>query len=259
MKRVVLASFLIGSGMLAGLSGAAQGEASGTPLAQSSVALDRMPEGLEIRFALSALPPHLRDAATVYVLDPAVGYVPARSGSNGFSCLVERTEWARAEFRNDIYTALCYDREGSRNHLRVYMDAAAMRAKGMSPQAVKEEISTRFANRTYVAPSRMGLSYMLAPLMRSYPNPDLKDNRVTTMSMPHHMIYAPNLTDADIGGAPPPSPYPFIFEQGPQGYMILLLGESEKARVLSDSKELLADLCAYRKVLCLSASRSPST
>lgn len=32
-----------------------------------------MPQSLEVRFALSALPPHLRDGATAYVLDPAAG------------------------------------------------------------------------------------------------------------------------------------------------------------------------------------------
>jgi hypothetical protein len=214
-------------------------------------ALEKIPRDLEVRFALSALPPHLRDAATVYTLDPNTGYVLDRKGSNGLSCIVERTEWARAEFRNDIYTALCYDEEGSKNHLCVYMDTAAMRAKGMMAEAVKKEIAQRFTKKAYAAPKRMGLSYMLAPLMRTYPNPDLHDNTLMTMSMPHHMIYAPNLTDKDIGGAPPPSPYPFIFEQGPQGYMILLLGEMEKAKVLEDSKGLLADLCSYQKVLCL--------
>ena len=67
-----------------------------------------------------------------------------------------------------------------------------------------------------------GLSYMLAPLMRTYLNPAVSDKTVTTMSMPLFMIYAPNLKDRDIGGAKLPSPYPFIFEQGPQGYMNLL-------------------------------------
>ena len=32
--------------------------------------LEKMPEALEIRFASSAAPPHLRDNATVYILDP---------------------------------------------------------------------------------------------------------------------------------------------------------------------------------------------
>lgn len=54
------------------------------------------------------------------------------------------------------------------------------------------------------------------------------------------MIYAPNLTDKDIGSMMPPSPYPFIFEPGPLGYMIIMLGKHEQAQILQDSKGLLA-------------------
>lgn len=36
--------------------------------------LERMPEALERNLALSAAPPHLRAAATTYLLDPAKGY-----------------------------------------------------------------------------------------------------------------------------------------------------------------------------------------
>ena len=49
--------------------------------------LDRMPESLETRHVLSAIPPHLRDAATVYLLDPDKGYYVSRKGTNGISCL----------------------------------------------------------------------------------------------------------------------------------------------------------------------------
>jgi hypothetical protein len=38
--------------------------------AVTQVELERMPDSLEKRFALSALPPHLRDGATTYALDP---------------------------------------------------------------------------------------------------------------------------------------------------------------------------------------------
>jgi hypothetical protein len=62
-----------------------------------------MPDALEIRFALSALPPALRDDATVYVLDPAQGYRVARKGASGVECLVERTPWEMGELRDDVY------------------------------------------------------------------------------------------------------------------------------------------------------------
>ncbi len=65
--------------------------------------LEPMPRSLEVRFALSALPPSLRDGATVYVLDPTKGYVKARTGKNGQHCFVSRTEWKFADYRSDIY------------------------------------------------------------------------------------------------------------------------------------------------------------
>ncbi len=74
-----------------------------------------MPADLERDFALSALPPHLRDSATVYLLDPDKGYYIARQGTNGFSTFVNRTEWEWAEFVQDTYAAISYDAEGSKN------------------------------------------------------------------------------------------------------------------------------------------------
>ena len=51
-----------------------------------------LPRDLEIQLALSSLPPHLRENATVYVLNPDKGFEVARAGTNGFSALVARTE-----------------------------------------------------------------------------------------------------------------------------------------------------------------------
>src|SRR5215831_2964205 len=49
------------------------GRAGATGLTNASP-LDKMPRDLEVRYALSALPPHLRADATTYVLDPDKGY-----------------------------------------------------------------------------------------------------------------------------------------------------------------------------------------
>lgn len=215
--------------------------------------LEAMPRALETDFALSALPPHLRNDATVFRLDPTKGYVLERKGTNGFACLVERTEWARADFRNDIYTPLCYDAEGAARHLRVYMDTAELRAQGRTAELVRREIERRYQQKAdaYTAPTRPGLSYMVAPMMRTYPSPNSSDKHVMTMSLPHLMFYAPNASAADIGETPPPSPYPFILEPGPHGYMIVLLGEAERARIVADNADLLKRLCDYRAFLCL--------
>src|SRR5688500_8186521 len=84
--------------------------------------LDKWPADLETEFALSALPPHLRSEATVYLLDPAKGYYIARQGTNGFTCFVSRTEWEWADFRKDHAAPISYDAEGSRTILKVFLD-----------------------------------------------------------------------------------------------------------------------------------------
>jgi hypothetical protein len=229
-------------------------QSSGDAIASVRAPLQKMPPSLEARLALSALPPMLRDKAAVYVLDPARGYVLERAGSNGQSCFVGRTEWKFADYRDDIYDPICYDALGARNQMRVWFDVAELRAKGVKPEAMKNEIEARFRAGVYKAPDRPGLSYMTAPLMRSYMSLDPKDkDSVTTMSMPHVMYYAPGITPADVGGmpCPPCAPYPFVFEPGPHGYVIQRLGDSESAKIVDDEADLVRDLCSYRSALCL--------
>jgi hypothetical protein len=103
---------------------------------------------------------------------------------------------------------------------------------------LKAEIEKRYENKTYRAPEKAGVSYMVAPVMRTLGPPDMK---MHTMSMPHLMFYAPNITNEDIGAVPDLSDhstllYPFIDKQGnaEQSYMIQLIGEAEKARILAD-------------------------
>jgi hypothetical protein len=225
--------------------------ASARPSGATDTTIERMPAQLETQFALSALPPAMRDHAAVYLLDPNKGYQLSRKGTSGVTCLVERTAWEQADFRNDIYVPLCYDAEGAKTFLKVIMDAATLRIQGMSPPALKAEIEKRYKNNTYKVPAKPGLSYMIAPVHRTWMVPDWK---VHTGSMPHLMFYAPHLTNDDIGAVPSASLlYPFTFKEGiaEQTYIIQLIGESEKASIMANEKTLLGDLCAYREVLCL--------
>jgi len=221
--------------------------------------LDKMPVGLETDYALSSLPPQLRPGATIYLLDPAKGYYIARKGSNGFICFVMRTAWEWAEFRNDIVTAISYDAEGARVIFPVYMDAAAMRATGkFTALQVRNIIIDRIKKGIYKAPARPGISYMLAPIMRTYPaKPD--EHNVMTMHMPHYMFYAPYLTNADIGNIPngqadgPMLVHPeslFLGEKkAPYGYIIVPAGETERAKIIADNKVLLKRLADYKPFL----------
>jgi hypothetical protein len=191
----------------------------------------------------------------VYLLDPKSGYRVARQGTNGLSCLVERTAWEMAEFRDDIYIPLCYDAAGFDGHFKAIIDAAALRAQGLDTAALKAEVEKRYRNKTYRAPQKPGLSYMIAPVMRTIGPPDLQ---VHTMAMPHLMFYAPFVTNQDIGAQPNLADraslaWPFIDRQGndEQTYMIQMIGDTEKAQILAREKPLVDALCAHRQVLCL--------
>jgi len=213
--------------------------------------IEHMPAPLETEFALSAIPAALRQHASVYLLDPGKGYQLSVRGSSGVTCLVERTAWERADFRHDIYVPLCYDAAGTKTFLKVIMDVATLRIQGMSPAALKSEIQNRYKNKTYGVPERTGVSYMVAPVQRTWMLPD---GEVHTGTMPHLMFYAPKLTNQHIGAATEAGvAYPFMFEEGiaEQSYIIQVMGEAETARIVADHQKLLGELCTYRDVLCL--------
>ena len=226
-----------------------------TSLCQETAAtkLEKMPPDLERDFALSALPPHLRKDATVYLLDPAKGYYIAKKGTNGFICYIERTAWEWGEFRNDVAAPISYDAEGARKIFTVTMDVAAMRASGKyTAKQVKDIVIDRIRKGIYKAPSRSGVSYMLAPLMRVYPGYP-PNNQVMTMSMPHYMFYAPYLNNSDIGGDTTNGPFVnnpdnavLGDRKGPYGFIILPAGKSEQAQIVKAGSDLLKRLAAYK-------------
>jgi hypothetical protein len=219
--------------------------------------LEKMPVKLETDFALSALPPYLQAKATVYLLDPNKGYYVARKGSNGFICFISRTEWEWGEFRQDIASAIAYDAEGARSIFPVYLDLAAMRASGKYTAAqIKTIMIDRIKKGQYKAPARQGVSFMLAPLMRSYNGPTSDYKKVINMHMPHYMFYAPYVANADIGNTPDAAnDGPFIANAGapifgeresPFGYIIVPAGKMEKEKIMKDSEDLLKRLVAYK-------------
>jgi hypothetical protein len=213
-----------------------------------------MPVDLETDYALSALPPHLRTEATVYLLDPKNGYYVAHQGSNGYICFISRTEWEWSEFRQDLAAPISYDAEGARSIFPVYMAVAAMRASGKyQPKDIKDSIMNRINSGVYKAPTRPGLSYMLAPVMRVYPGtPDVKEP--LTISMPHYMLYASYLTDENSRFKPGTdglilaNPGSSILGdgKGPFGYIIVPASKAEMAIIVEDGKDLLKRLAAYK-------------
>jgi hypothetical protein len=221
--------------------------------------IEPLPGELEIRLALSALPPHLRDSATVYVLNPGKGFEVARKGTNGFHSFVARNgddamrgAWPLKEYRDDILYPISFDEAGARSIMPVFFDIAKMQANGTSPVELKKIIQDRFKKKYYKAPERAGISYMLSPILRTYTNPDVNDHMITA-SVPHVMYYAPNVTNQELGGGKPGpgAKYPFVILHGPHGYSVQFLGKTETEAVRKEYKDLLEQLCTINKAWCL--------
>lgn len=244
---------LLGLGALIMLAAGPAQAQEGGPEAQV-VVLEVLPPDLETALALSALPPHLRSEATVYYLDPEVGFEVAREGTNGFHALVARTDpsafrgsWP-FHYRDDILLPIAFDEAGARANMQVYLDIASLQARGTSAPDLKRIINQRYQSGHYRAPERAGVAYMLAPVLRGYRNAERTEN-VSTVNFPHYMFYAPGVTNEDVGGH---RHHVFVFAAGPHGYIIHLASDEERAAINQEHADLVARLCDLREEFCLS-------
>jgi hypothetical protein len=225
--------------------------------------VEPLPRDLEIQLARSALPPHLRDNATVYVLQPDKGFELASKGTNGFHTFVARTgedtmrgSWPFTEYRDDILYPVAFDATGAKAHMRVFFDIAAMQAKGTAPAELKRLIQDRYKSGHYKAPERAGLSYMLSPILRTYDNPD-RDGLVVTTNNPHVMHYAPNITNEDIGrGKDDLGALPVVTVPGPHGFVVQHVGKMETAAITKEHHGMLTQICKIKQLWCLPASKT---
>ena len=179
---------------------------------------------LETELALSAAPQHLRDSATVLVLE-ATGYVTAMRRGDAFTCMVSR--------RGGDLFPVCWDAEGVRTLLPLDVDDARFRLEGKSGADIDRALTDGFASGRYHPPSRTGIAYMLSPLRYRI---DEGGRVVRTNPNPHLMFYGPNLTDADIGGRR--GSVAFMNKVGPDGMIIVPVGQKEREAIVHDSQSL---------------------
>jgi hypothetical protein len=258
--------------VIAGLVWSLTASAENTQTSNAPNELEPLPRDLEVQLALSALPPHLRGNATVYVLNPAKGFEVARKGANGFHAFVARTgedtmrgSWPLTEYRDDILYPISFDEAGAKANMRVFFDIAEAQATGTPPRELKQIIQERYKTHYYKPPERAGVSYMLSPILRTYLNPDQNDTAATTNN-PHVMYYFPNVSNEPVGGAMPApeelryfsehgrfrvSPSPFVILHGPHGYMVQMLGVTETAAITKEYKAMLGRLCQIKQRWCL--------
>jgi hypothetical protein len=222
-----------------------------------SPGIEPLPRDIEMELAASALPKHVRDNATIYVLDPRKGFEVARKGTNGFHALVARTgddafrgSWPLTEYPRDVLYPIGFDAAGATTHMQVFLDAAQAQGKGMPAGELKKLIQDRFKTGHYKPPARAGISYMLAPIMRTYDDPETSP-KMSTASHPHVMYYAPNVSGKDIGSGELGGVYPHIIMPGPHGLIVQALDTKEKAAIKKQHAGLLQKLCKLKQVWCL--------
>jgi len=151
-----------------------------------------LPQQQEIELALSAGPEHLRLEATVYIFGKK-GYEKIRSGKNGFTCMVNRDGNQIGD--NDLKPT-CWDAEGSATIVPVMLRVGEMLAQRKTADEIRQDVDRGFSEGRFVSPRKTGIAYML----RGDVQYDPKTMAISkTLFPPHYMIYAPGVTNADIG------------------------------------------------------------
>ena len=169
------------------------------------------PEDVETTLVLSAAPPHLRDGAALYLFGRS-GYSKIREGSNGFTCLLNRDAFLYGSF---AFKPTCWDPEGATSYVPVMLRVGTLLAAGKTSEAIRADIDGGFHDGRFRRPRRTGIAYMLAgDVVLAAPTGVV----VKTTFPGHYMIYAPGVSNADIGHSQAaangnPS-VPFIFAAG---------------------------------------------
>jgi len=181
-----------------------------------------MPREQEIELALSAAPEHLRQDATVYVLERSKGFVKAREGKNGFSCLVVRF--------GAIIAPYAYDAEGAQTTMLADFRRAVLMEQGKPLKEAESILAEEYKAGKLLAPRKPGVAYMLSPEFKKH---DARTGETTRVFPPHVMFYAPYVKNADIGALPEhfnSDKNVFVLNEGrPDAYFIIVPKHDEHA------------------------------
>jgi hypothetical protein len=187
-----------------------------------------MPRDQQIRLALSAAPDAVAANASVYILGPK-GYEKARDGTNGFSCMVQRSYTKSGE---TTVAPMCFDAQGSRTTMLVYLRKEAMRDAGDSEAQIQAAIDKGYADGTFKAPTQPGIIYMMSCENRLGPDP--RTGRPASFP-PHVMFYAPYMTAKDLGYNGDDPAVPFLVLAGtPEAMMIVIPGAPQQRKCPTD-------------------------
>ena len=186
--------------VLSGMAGFAA--AAATPYERMApLAQYLMSPASEIALARSAAPAAISDKATVLTLD-SHGYQTAVRGTNGFTCLVERSwmsPFASPDFWNPkIRGPICYNPPASKSILTYTLQRTKLALAGDSKEKILDEVRAALGRNELVSPEPGAMSFMLS-----------KDGYLSDADShwhPHLMFHVPKVAGASWGANLPGSP-----------------------------------------------------
>jgi hypothetical protein len=178
-----------------------------------------LPMAEERDLALEALPPELRANAGVWILTDS-GMKELRKSRNGYTCVVNRDEVLAIK-------PVCFDEEGTATILPVDVYFANRLMAGIPAAQIRTEVAAKFADGTFISPRRAGVAFMLSPRIVN-----VIDAALGTLGTapPHYMIYAPNVTNAQL--SLPRELYgvhswlPYVAYGGPHAFIVISVPDS---------------------------------
>lgn len=162
-----------------------------------------LPRDSEIALARSAAPPSVSARARVLVFADT-GFVVADSGSNGVTCIVNRSWPASLEPH-------CFDAEASVTILPMELRRTMLYHRGRSDADVERDIGEGLSKGTFRTPRRPAMTYMMSDGQRLIGD----DGVAAGHWRPHIMIYYPYLKNADVGfGSAPDMKVGMVADEG---------------------------------------------
>src|ERR1700677_119340 len=180
------------------------------------------PRERQIELASSAAPTEVSSKATVYILG-SKGYEKIREGTNGFSCLIERSF---VETTQTSSAPACFDAEGSRTIMLAYLRREELRAQGKSEAEIKDDIAQGYKDGRFKVPGP-GFLYMMSNENYVYDSQSKESGFVP----PHLMFYAPYKTAKDVGyESVSPTMVPYLTEPGgPEALLVVAVPQDSSS------------------------------
>jgi len=178
--RVIVGGMLLVTATGAGLAAQAAG-------AGQSGRRALLPREREIALARSAAPPSVSAEARVLVLTDS-GYVEGAPGTNGVTCLVNRS-WVRS------LEPECFDAEAAATVMLAEIYRTEQYHRGRPTEEVAREVGQRLGDGRLRLPRRPALVYMMSSGQQLVAD----DGRAVGSWRPHLMLSVPYLTNADLG------------------------------------------------------------